>query len=72
MVVNNKDQIIGVIAYTISDYTYRGQTITGLPPLSWKVDPDHRGFAGIALMKRALAVGDFSFSMGGTDFSMKL
>ncbi len=70
--INNDDQIIGVIAYTIATYTYGGKAIKGLFPFSWKVDASHKGFAGIALMKKVLTCSEFTMAIGGTDFSTKL
>lgn len=67
----NNDQIIGVIAYTVASYTYAGQVIKGIFPFSWKVDPHHKGFAGIALMRKVLYSDVFSFAIGGTEYSKK-
>lgn len=65
-------QINGVIAYTSAVYTSGTTSFTGVFPFSWKIKSGHKGFAGIALMKKVLADRSVAMAIGGTDFSAKL
>jgi len=70
--VNQKGEIIGEIAYMLSVYTQGGQIIKGAIPFNWKIIDKYKGMAGILLFKKVLNLGDFSFTIGGTEAALNL
>lgn len=70
--IDNKDQIIGVIGYVVSYYIQDQLKIKGVFPMSWKIKSGYKGFAGVLLMKKALEMGDFAFTTGGTRTALTL
>lgn len=63
-------KVAGHAAGIVSRYRYKGSELTGVHPVFWIVDPACRGKGiGAELMRKALALGDFSFIIGGAEGS---
>jgi len=60
------EKIVGVIGYVISYYKYQDKEFKGVIPMSWQVDPEYKGFAGVLLFKKVLSLGDFGMAIGGS------
>lgn len=72
VVIDENDQLIGIIGYVTSIYREKEKFIKGVFPMSWKIKEGHKGFAGVLLMKKALEMGDFAFTTGGTKTALSL
>ena len=70
--INEQDKLIGVIGYSLSVYTDGYHDISGVIPMSWKIADDYKGFAGIQLFKKVLALGEFGMAIGGSETAKKL
>ena len=70
--INEQDELIGVIGYSLSVYTDGNLGISGVIPMSWKIADDYKGFAGVQLFKKVLSLGEFGIAIGGSDTAQKL
>jgi hypothetical protein len=70
--VSNEDRVVGVIGFATSKYHIGKRAIRGVVPMSWRIAPGYKGFAGISLMKQAISQGEFSFVIGGTQEAQNL
>ena len=70
--IDEHDEIIGVIGYSISEYFQNDKTIIGIVPLSWKLSEEYKGFAGVQLFKKVISLGRISFAIDGTNIAQRL
>ncbi len=59
-------ELIGCIGYTKQNYAINKTIYTGLTPLSWEVNKENRGLAGVKLLMKALSGADFYFGLDGS------
>ncbi|MBN1599796.1 MAG: hypothetical protein JW894_15990 [Bacteroidales bacterium] len=64
--LDEKDEILGVIGYTINTYRFGNKKITGAIPMSWMIAPGNRGILGIQLLLKVMKLADFGFAIGGS------
>lgn len=70
--IDETDNLIGVIGYSLAVYTDGIHKLSGVIPMSWKISSDYKGFAGIQLFKKVLSVGDFGIAIAGSDTAIQL
>lgn len=56
-------KIAGVLGYSFTDFALNGKLLKGIIPMSWMVAEEHRGLAGIQLLKEVLKQGEFGFAI---------
>ena len=71
-VAEKDNDIIGVLGYSMSDFNINGKSVKGIIPMSWMVAPDHRGLAGIQLLKEVLNLGEFGFAITLSETAKKV
>ena len=69
---NDKKEITGVIGFVKSNYKWNDKIYVGVIPMSWKLKDSYKGMAGVLLFKKALAQGEFGFTIEGSNKAKKL
>lgn len=69
---NERHEVIGAIAYSLSTYIQGDRKIKGVIPMNWKILEDYKGMAGILLFKKILSFGDFTFVISGSETALNL
>jgi len=64
--VNEKEEVVGMIAYALASYKYYDRKVRGVIPMSWMIRQDYKGFIGIKLIKKVFELGDFGLAIGGS------
>lgn len=70
--VNEKNVIIGEIAFSLSNYIQDTKEVYGVIPMNWKISREYKGMAGILLLKKVLSLGDFGITIGGSKTAQNL
>jgi hypothetical protein len=64
--------VAGHVGYTKSSFVHDGRSYTGVFPIAWKVKPGLNRAAGLRLISRVFAHGDFSYIIGGTGIARQM
>ena len=70
--IDHNNNLIGVQAFISSVYSLNDTELVGIFPMTWKVADGYRGMAGLLLAQECFKQGDFSLSIGGSEFSLRL
>ena len=72
VVVNESEELLGVIGYCISIYSDDKNFIKGVIPMSWKIADQYKGFAGVQLLKKVLSLAEFGIAIQGSETAKQL
>jgi hypothetical protein len=64
--IDDNGKIFGAIGYSTSTYKIGEKEFSGTVPMSWIIHPDHKGFAGIQLFKKAIEMSEVGITIGGS------
>ncbi|NJM16830.1 MAG: hypothetical protein HC896_16970 [Bacteroidales bacterium] len=53
-VAENEGEIVGVVGYVLSNYSFNDKTFVGISHISWMVSQKARGMVGVQLLMNAL------------------
>jgi hypothetical protein len=64
--IDDNGKIFGAIGFSTSTYKVGDKEFTATIPMSWIIHPDHKGFAGIQLFKKAIEISEVGMTIGGS------
>lgn len=70
--IKDQNKLIGVIGYVKSIYTQNNLQYSGTIPISWKLESNYKGMAGVLLFKKVLNLGDFGITIEGSKTAIDL
>ncbi|WKK66830.1 hypothetical protein [Lutimonas zeaxanthinifaciens] len=68
----SNEELVGVIGYIDVSYTDGTVDFKGVIPMSWQLKENYKGFAGILLFKKVLALGDFCIAIAGSSTAKQM